>query len=426
MAAKAPEYKMAFGRKETNMKTFSTLFLALWSVLASAQHKQSALVLTNPLASANTRLVNLSACAGQVPHGQTLYLRRGAQRIPVESIRLADGSVHWLAMVDLAPLEQATYTLYRVAALSTKVPALPKRTQAEIWTRVTGKMKEGIYHGGGNFVRFDSIRVPDGFNDHAYFIKYEGPGWESDKVGYRMYLDWRNAVDVFGKRVPEPVLQQVGVDGYETYHHLAPWGMDVLKVGKALGVGSIARLDAQDQAVRVEKTDSVFCSIFDGNLISQVVTRYYGYLHQGTRCNLTSVKTIEAGSRLTRESLHFSTPVNRVCTGIIADSKAEVFTLQSAHGKYHALATWGNQSLNNDALGLAILCADQFNPVFTRDKLNHLVHFNVETANLEYYFLAAWQLEPQGIATLDAFKNYLQHELDALEQPIVVEKQPLK
>lgn len=38
------------------------------------------------------------------------------------------------------------------------------------------------------------------FRDHAYYIKYERPGLESDKVGYRFYFDQRNAIDVFGKK----------------------------------------------------------------------------------------------------------------------------------------------------------------------------------------------------------------------------------
>ena len=32
------------------------------------------------------------------------------------------------------------------------------------------------------------------------------------------------------------VLQDVGQDGYDSYHEMADWGMDVLKVGDAAGV----------------------------------------------------------------------------------------------------------------------------------------------------------------------------------------------
>ncbi|HET9052565.1 MAG TPA: DUF4861 family protein, partial [Cyclobacteriaceae bacterium] len=109
----------------------------------------------------------------------------------------------------------------------------PKRTQAELSHKINGEWKEREYI-GGEFQNENYLRVPSEHKDHSWFIRYEGPGWESDQVGYRMYLDQRNAVDVFGKLVSEPVLQKVGQDGFDSYHELQPWGMDVLKVAKSL------------------------------------------------------------------------------------------------------------------------------------------------------------------------------------------------
>lgn len=102
--------------------------------------------------------------------------------------------------------------------------------------------------------------MPDEHTDHSYYIRYEGPGWESDKVGYRYYLDWRKAIDVFGKKTGDMVLQQVGQDGFDSYHELQDWGMDVLKVGNSLGVGSLG-LFYEGKAIRVDKTDSVIVRI---------------------------------------------------------------------------------------------------------------------------------------------------------------------
>src|SRR6478609_3249302 len=129
-----------------------------------------------------------------------------------------------------------------------------KRTQAELSYKTGGEWKNREYMGGA-FKNVEYLRVPPEHKDHSWFIRYEGPGWESDKVGYRFYLDQRNAVDVFGKKVPEVVLQKAGLDGFDSYHEMQPWGMDVLKVAKSLGVGTIGYLDTA--AVRVEVTDSV-------------------------------------------------------------------------------------------------------------------------------------------------------------------------
>lgn len=293
-----------------------------------------------------------------------------------------------------------------------------KKTQAELWHRTTGNWRNGVYRGGGNFFRFDSLRVPDGFTDHTYFIKYEGPGWESDKVGYRMYLDWRNANDVFGKKITDMVLQDVGVDGFETYHHMADWGMDVLKVGRSLGIGSIAWFDGE-KAVRVEKTDSVMCKIeADGLIRSQVKTWYYGWQLGETKNNLISLKTIDAGSRMTRELLTFDTPQQNVATGFIIEKGIDMFEMTSANGKWRAMASWGEQSLAGDRMGLAILFPAHQNGRVTADRLSHLVVFEKPLTSVEYYFLAAWEQEPGGVTTLEAFRTYLQQSLDALENPV--------
>ncbi len=290
-----------------------------------------------------------------------------------------------------------------------------KKTQAELWHRVTGKFVDGRYVGGGNFYRFDSIRVPQGFMDHAYFIKYEGPGWESDKVGYRFYLDWRNANDVFGKKKSNMVLQDVGVDGYQTYHQMNEWGMDVLKVGSTLGIGSIAWYNGE-KAIRVEKTDSVMCKISsDGLVRSQVKTWYYGWQTGDKKNSVVSLKSIDAGSRMTRELLKFAQPHDKVATGFILDKKAEVFEISSENGNWKALASFGKQSLADDNLGLAIIYPTSQNGRVTKDKINNLVVFEKPLQTVEYYFLAAWEQETNGIKTKEKFEEYLKKSLNMLE-----------
>lgn len=114
-----------------------------------------------------------------------------------------------------------------------------KRTQAELSHKFGGEFVNRKYVGGG-FQNVSYLKLPPEHTDHSDFIRYEGPGWESDKVGYRFYLDWRNAIDIFGKKVSNMVLKNVGHDEYDSYHNPADWGMDILKVGESLGVGSIA------------------------------------------------------------------------------------------------------------------------------------------------------------------------------------------
>jgi len=79
--------------------------------------------------------------------------------------------------------------------------------------KVDYDFKNGKYL-GGRFQNFSRVRIPDDHTDHNALFKYEGPGWESDKVGYRLYIDWRNRIDIFGKQTNDLVLSNVGINGF--------------------------------------------------------------------------------------------------------------------------------------------------------------------------------------------------------------------
>lgn len=229
----------------------------------------------------------------------------------------------------------------------------PKRTYAELAHKIGGQFNGNTYEGGFSWVKPNYMKLPGTFRDHAYYIKYEGPGWESDKVGYRFYLDQRNAIDVFGKKTPGIVLPGTGIDGYDSYHNMSDWGMDNMKVGKALGIGSIAFWDGQ-KAVRVENRDSAVCFIpTDGKIRSQVNTTYYGWDVGGNKFNLKSLISIDAGSRASHMELQADKYVSNLTTGIIKNNDTELLKSDYNTGDWAYIATFGKQSLNNDKIGRA-------------------------------------------------------------------------
>jgi len=295
-----------------------------------------------------------------------------------------------------------------------------KLTQAELSYKTGGEWKNREYI-GGTFQNTNYLRVPKEHKDHSWFIRYEGPGWESDKVGYRFYLDQRNATDVFGKKVTEPVLQLAGQDGFDSYHNMQPWGMDVMKVGSSLGVGSIGAI-VKGKAIRVEKTDSVTCRITEnGNVYSSIQTRYLGWQVKDTKHDVQSDMSIHAGTRLTHQVLTISNNADSICTGIVKDSNAKVFKSKGDATQWGYLATYGKQSLNNnDELGLVVF----FNPAsaidFTEDKYSHIIMLKPNAGKLDYYFAGAWVLEPNGIKNETEFLNYIKRTAEELSKPITI------
>ena len=129
------------------------------------------------------------------------------------------------------------------------------KTNAEISVKEGGKWNDRKYK-GGTFKNVQSLDLDPRHTDHSFDIRFEGPGWESNKIAYRLYLDWRNAIDIFGKTTDKMVLPLVGLDGFESYHLKQDWGSDILKVGKGQGIGSILRYQNNEMLYfkKVEKT----------------------------------------------------------------------------------------------------------------------------------------------------------------------------
>ncbi|WP_233754242.1 DUF4861 domain-containing protein [Algoriphagus sp. AGSA1] len=296
----------------------------------------------------------------------------------------------------------------------------PKLTQAELSHKFGGEFKNREYI-GGHFQNVTSLRVPPEHTDHSWFIRYEGPGWESDLVGYRFYLDWRNGIDVFGKKVSTPVLQDVGQDGFDSYHEPADWGMDILKVGKTLGLGSIATWE-DGKARRVDVTDSLYTEITtNGPVYSSILTKYYGWDLPSRKTDITSEISIHSGTRLSRVDLTSSEEIPNFATGLIKDAKAQVLTSDDILS-FSYLATYGPQSLAGDNLGIAIIYPTDRLTQVTADDLSHVLVFNSNDNTLSYYLLAAWEQEKGGVQSKKEFEDYLNKEIEKLSSPLEIHK----
>lgn len=296
--------------------------------------------------------------------------------------------------------------------------AYPKRTYAELAHKIGGQFIGKEYIGGFSWVKPNQLTIPGTFTDHSYYIKYEGPGWESDKVAFRFYLDNRNAIDVFAKTTSDIVLPAVGTDGFANYHNLAAWGMDNMKVGAGLGIGTIAIWNGT-KAVRVEKKDSTTCLIpMDGKIRSQVKTIYYGWDANGTKCNLTSLISIDAGSRASHMELLTDKNIDNIATGIIKDKNGKLIVKNEAGSEWSYIATFGKQSLNKDMQGLALFARTKQIKQITEDDLNHVVVLAPENGYVEYYFMPTWELDKEPVKDEAAFMKCIDEVLNRLNSKI--------
>jgi hypothetical protein len=262
---------------------------------------------------------------------------------------------------------------------------------------------------GGEFKPVSALKVDEKHTDHSFDIQYEGPGWESDKIGYRIYLDWRNAIDIFGKKTDTLVLQNVGLDGFDSYHEEADWGVDVLKVGASLGMGSVGFWDGE-KAVRVEKTDSLFSEVENQKSLSLVRINYYGWEINNTKTTLKTSLEISEGSYLTKYSHQLSSALPNLATGIVKHENTDVEVYKDVKEGWTCLVTFGVQTLQNDKLGMCVFVRTDQLIEITEDKNSHVLVLKPFDNALSYYFGAAWQQDASGVSTIGEFKEILKEQ----------------
>lgn len=285
---------------------------------------------------------------------------------------------------------------------------------AEGGTWIDGSRGHKEYDGGTSFKNVDFLEVPEQHTDHSWYIRYEGPGWENSQIGYRLYLDWRNAIDIFGKKVDSLVLPYVGQDGFDSYHEPSDWGQDILKAGKSMGIGGYGRF-MNDTVAHFREVKHTSAKIENTDDKSTIDITYEDWKTGTESINLHAQLSIFPQDRFTKADLSPSKKITGLCTGIV---KFKDIVLQKKEGQNWAyIATYGPQTLVNetDKLGMAVFYRlDEVSE--QKEGVNdHLIIFKPSDKTLTYYFLGAWEQEPNGITNEVDFIKDLDKKLESLE-----------
>ena len=326
-----------------------------------------------------------------------------------------------LMLISFGPNEKVEVNIFSSDSMH---DAYDSRVYAELAMKKDYQLINGIYE-GGEYENVDRITVPLQHTDHDNLFKYEGPGWESDKVGYRLYLDWRNTTDIFGKKTNELILNKVGRTDLSadthSYHEMSDWGMDIFKVGNSLGLGSIATMDSN--VVKISLVDSTICAISDnGPILASVNVGYYGWNINGKKASLNSRYSITAGSRLTKVDVQVSEGVENITTGLAKNENVIETIRSSQKDGWRYLSIYGMQSLANDNLGIVVFFNKDNLIEIKADELNHLVVLKPVEGFVTYYFAAVWEQELNGINNRLDFIEYMQQTKHRLNNPIIIER----
>lgn len=318
----------------------------------------------------------------------------------------------------------------------------PPKYEAVVRAHVRMKLKDNHDQFGPAVKKLDMPpgNLPTDFSKHKlppYLT--EGPGWENDKVAFRLYFDTRNNKDIYGKRIAGMVLDSVGANPNNSYHKLSGWGMDILKVGSSLGAGALAfhytRPDGRDTLVRLAGTDilgETFQQIADGPVRS-IFRMGYKWQLENKPVTVTEWISIWGGQYFYQSKVAISGEIPaglKIDMGIADFYENQLDSIKS--NKAAILYSYGKQSENHDPLGMAILTPAKETNGFWHlgDKPTDLTDITdsylseqsigTDTqANFRFY--ACWSKSAPEFSTLTAFKKYLDAEVATFDQPIVVQ-----
>ena len=262
------------------------------------------------------------------------------------------------------------------------------------------------------YLATDQLTVPASHEIGDGMFPYEGIGWENGLVGYRLYLDGRLVSDIFGKRKADPALVSIGQHG--SYHDLADWGMDVLKVGPSLGIGGLGIIRG-GEPVQFGEVANLSASIEENSAeLGRFTVKAGGIATDGGGSgDIVARYSIASGSPLTR--VNVTSKGLPLASGIVMHDGAEFWQSgESDTSGWAYIATYGQQSENKDMLGMALFYRTEQANYGGLANSTHFVTF--DTPEFDYAFLAAWELDPMGIKDRAAFDSLLQKERQRLEE----------
>jgi hypothetical protein len=424
--------------KSSSWKHFAACLVLLTIGITSCNEKKaSELVIENPGMDKSDELIvlkrsELEKRVDSLVPGKYIQLQDAGRPLVVQYDDL-DGDGNWDEAAFLLPLKAGEKKVLQVA-----VTDAPATIKAMVRAHVRHKRKN-TDNTFGDDLPVDSIpagQPATDFSKDAYppFLT-EGPAWENDKVGFRIYFDVRNGKDIWGKTTTRMVLDEVGADTANNYHAKADWGMDVLKVGKSLGAGSLAlaiKVNGKDTLVRLGNQNMgpvSYKKIADGPVRAIFRLQYPAWkvLDNAAPVSLTEEISIWGGQYFyeSKVSITGAPEGARLVTGIV---NLHSHTAKSIDEQtYTTLYTYDAQSENKDNLGMALLVAKkQFNGLITTPNADtdiqntYALDLSLGQQPVVFRFYAGWAPSDPKFAAEPAFKQYLETETERISKPATV------
>ena len=277
------------------------------------------------------------------------------------------------------------------------------------------------------------------------FQRYQtdGPSWENDKIGFRHYLDGRNAKDLFGKIASFMSPENVGINAEgaveDNYHVMADWGRDILAVGNSVGIGgygliagdNLFRLGVtvDDSINNVEKT--TFKIMAEGPVKSVLTYHYENWQPDKNRNYQVDENTsIWPGMYAYQNTVEFSglQGDENLIIGLVNSNNQNPLQEFQVNDQWEVLLTHDMQTYNRQWwLGLALIVPREIYLGYIEapkaGKLSNSFLAKLKIKNdipVTYYAAAGWEMSDERFKNPDFFRSYVENLVKQISAKVEV------
>ena len=252
-----------------------------------------------------------------------------------------------------------------------------------------------------------------------------GAQWESELVGFRVYMDHRQSIDIYGKPTPQLVLDKTNF--YSTREDIAAGlGCDILFAGPSVGAGSFrGYIDGRPTYV-----DSVEARgqrvIASGPVRAIVEVTDKNWYYAGKTLQMRQRYTIYAGHRDVEVDIQLTgADVNGLafCTGVQKLEMDNEGLMDFTNG---LVGSWGRNVPDKAAedliegVGLGVSVDTRYLTSKKEDAYNYLDILHPINGRIRYHLAICALMERDGFKDAKSWFNWL-HEWQAeLNQPCTI------
>ena len=251
-----------------------------------------------------------------------------------------------------------------------------------------------------------------------------GAQWESELVGFRVYMDHRQSIDIYGKPTPQLVLDKTNF--YSTREDIAAGlGCDILFAGASVGAGSfrgyvdgaptyVDSVEARGQRVIATGPVRAIVEVTDKN-----------WFYNGKTLQMRQRYTIYAGHRDVEVDIRLAGQDidNEIfCTGVQKIEMDNTGFVTSAG----LAGSWGRNIPDKAAedliegVGLGACVPASYLASTKEDNLNYLTILRPVVGRICYHLAICALMEQQGFKDEKSWFNWLRQWQTELNQPCMV------